>query len=546
MLLREVLPGIHVFLAEDDLLDTRDLERYVEASHVIVVFVSRGYFQSKRCTRELRAAAEQQKKIVLVCETLLERGAVSLPGELQRGAGRDRALYEYLAPAAKRRIEWQHAKPFLEVALTELAKEIIDEAGVKLATHDPLVLMGSVVQKTKVRLPRVVAGTAHVYVSAHNEGAMAFVLHEIQSQPGLRRTPLRVSQSPEEAHVGTRRKSARPPRGLCREPAACSSVFLLYLDRRLWGSAQGSSTQGRALQAAQRAAIARDVAMAMDQQMHVMLVHERDGPHAAPFSTFLEGAPAPLVEWGLFADGAIAMHAGIYRPVAVHLAAAELADLLTQEPKEWRAARIAGGAVWSLEEREGMEEEAKVAPVAAAAPQHPVGSAPQHPVGLAGGEAAASGAAAADGSTPSFRLYMEEGIIISGVDDMAGMAVNPVHLERMQMRQQEPRKTTKLARNGDGHLAGEAASAARQPRRCAWTRLGISVESRTGDSAGVVQLRKLEKFLALEQGAILPTEAEEVAAQEHDLAAPERAEAVLRSSTQARRGRGSVVDPVFI
>jgi hypothetical protein len=52
----------------------------------------------------------------------------------------------------------------------------------------------------------------------------------------------------------------------------------------------------------------------------------------------------------------------------------------------------------------------------------------------------------------------------------------------------------------------------------------------------VTQLKKLEKFLAQEQGVVLPTEAQQAAVQESDLAAPDRSEIILKHSKSRRRG----------
>ena len=513
-LLREVLPGIKVFLPEDDLREIAHLEHYVGASHVVVVFVSRGYFESKRCMRELRAAAEQQKKIVIICESDAGKGAISLPDELKTLAKGERALHDYLVPAAKRGIEWRHDKPLQEVTLTELAKQLVEDF--EISAQDPLVLMGSVVDKMTIRMPRVAASAAHIYISDHNEGAMAFVLHELQAQPCFKRTPIRFSQSLDEVGaVGGRsraRSCLRCWRG--RRATAVSRVFLLYLDGQTWGG-QARNRRERLLQAERRKSLARDVAMAMDLRMNVLLLHELDGPSSVPFAAAQEGAPAPLVEWGLFAEGAIALHAGIFRPVAAHLAVAELAELLAREPKEWEAARMAGGAVRSLEELDEVEE-----------------AQDEGAEGVEAGEADGVDFDAAEGGAEG---YMEEGIIVQGIDDMAGMSVNPVHLERMQ---------TQLRANAKGvrsSTAGKSTSealptAARLPRPGAWARLGIAVNAGVEHSAGVTQLKKLEKFLAQEQGVVLPTEAQQAAVQESDLAAPDRSEIILKHSKSRRRG----------
>jgi len=57
-LLKEVLPGIRVFLDVDDLTDLSLLEQEISASAKVLVFISQGYFESKNCLRELVHAIE--------------------------------------------------------------------------------------------------------------------------------------------------------------------------------------------------------------------------------------------------------------------------------------------------------------------------------------------------------------------------------------------------------------------------------------------------------------------------------------------------------
>ena len=62
----------------DDLQDIGQLEAYVTQSQCIMVFLSRGYFFSTNCLRELDRALELSKPLVLVHETDLSHGGASL------------------------------------------------------------------------------------------------------------------------------------------------------------------------------------------------------------------------------------------------------------------------------------------------------------------------------------------------------------------------------------------------------------------------------------------------------------------------------------
>ena len=61
-----VLPGVRVFLDVDDLQDTGALEEYIGGSQVVQFFVSKGYFKSRNCLREVRSTLEKEKRFCLI------------------------------------------------------------------------------------------------------------------------------------------------------------------------------------------------------------------------------------------------------------------------------------------------------------------------------------------------------------------------------------------------------------------------------------------------------------------------------------------------
>ena len=71
-----MLPGASVFLDVDDLEDIGRLEEYIEASGVVMIFVSQGYFKSPNCLREVRCAVSKVKPLSLVHDPV--RGGASL------------------------------------------------------------------------------------------------------------------------------------------------------------------------------------------------------------------------------------------------------------------------------------------------------------------------------------------------------------------------------------------------------------------------------------------------------------------------------------
>jgi len=76
--LQLLLPGVQIFLDVDDLEEIGRLEDYVDASHAILCFLSRGYFFSANCLRELDEARRLSKQLILVHEANPQRGGVGL------------------------------------------------------------------------------------------------------------------------------------------------------------------------------------------------------------------------------------------------------------------------------------------------------------------------------------------------------------------------------------------------------------------------------------------------------------------------------------
>eukprot|EP00965_Chrysotila_dentata_P219804 6191359-Pleurochrysis_carterae.AAC.15 len=86
----------------DDLLDVSALESYIEKSAVVLIFLSKGYFFSKNCLREVRCSEQNDKPLVLVNEADLSKGGIALkdsraecPEDLRSFVFDDRAVIQY-------------------------------------------------------------------------------------------------------------------------------------------------------------------------------------------------------------------------------------------------------------------------------------------------------------------------------------------------------------------------------------------------------------------------------------------------------------------
>ena len=76
--------GLPVPAQVDDLDDIGALESYIGRSQVILFFLSKGYFRSKNCLREIRSSLEKGKPIILVQEADPAKGGGSIEASSYR------------------------------------------------------------------------------------------------------------------------------------------------------------------------------------------------------------------------------------------------------------------------------------------------------------------------------------------------------------------------------------------------------------------------------------------------------------------------------
>ena len=63
---------MRIFLDVDDLDDIDNLEHHIKETQSVLIFISSGYFLSRNCKREIQAAKDMAKPLVLVHEAELK------------------------------------------------------------------------------------------------------------------------------------------------------------------------------------------------------------------------------------------------------------------------------------------------------------------------------------------------------------------------------------------------------------------------------------------------------------------------------------------
>eukprot|EP00964_Phaeocystis_antarctica_P102885 scaffold68197_cov53-Phaeocystis_antarctica.AAC.1 len=76
--LQLLVPGIRVFLDVDDLEEIGDLEKYVRQTQTMLIFLSKGYFFSGNCKKEIIATLKVGNPVILLHETDPMRGGASV------------------------------------------------------------------------------------------------------------------------------------------------------------------------------------------------------------------------------------------------------------------------------------------------------------------------------------------------------------------------------------------------------------------------------------------------------------------------------------
>uniref|UniRef100_A0A7S0L0T4 TIR domain-containing protein n=1 Tax=Coccolithus braarudii TaxID=221442 RepID=A0A7S0L0T4_9EUKA len=119
--LQLLLPGVHIFLDVDDLVEIGDLEGYVDASQTILIFLSKGYFFSKNCLRELEHSTLENKPLVLVQEVDPSKGGASIQAFQEDCPSSQRAAIFY----GHKPIVWHRIADYQLISLKMISSEML-------------------------------------------------------------------------------------------------------------------------------------------------------------------------------------------------------------------------------------------------------------------------------------------------------------------------------------------------------------------------------------------------------------------------------------
>ena len=385
-----MLPQLSIFLDVDDLIDISRLEEHVAESALVLVFLSKGYFLSANCCRELKAATEQGVTMLPVHEANSGRGGAPLSQLISECPDYARPV---LFPAgAGPLIPWLRARPLQITTLTLIAEAVYGEllrqrdeaspddepgwlgrgptsssgverkssraavAPITEAEEDPktpreahaavegrteLTMRGNPIYEKHVFPPN-----SRLYASRHNPGAadVAELIQQCTYNLTVTNVPPKPTQVQGRQGRSVRDMAADGVRKARMHKAHGGETLSVAMQAELGGLAQGSmmllylnkdSFMGDA-----GSHLAAELRLARSNGNAIVLVHEQRDTHGwCDFDRFFYVTPADLAQGGLFKDIAMPLMAR-YRHLAVAISL--IASKMGAVREQPRKARVEG------------------------------------------------------------------------------------------------------------------------------------------------------------------------------------------------------------
>ena len=372
-----LLPGIRVFLDVDDLHDISQLETCIDQSQCVLFFLSRGYFFSTNCQREIGRALDDAKPLCLVHEHDVKRGGAPLASLKEDcGDGWHQRIFD-----TREVIGWYREADFQLVSLKAIAAAILHatplyEASGPPATCVPGELSGKSMSYSKLVVLYVnnalnpgagaaagelvaALGTRQVTITNTKPGtggsrgsglslrhaAQDFIATKLSKRGNsaceeadgqtlrTRGAPRREDSGQDDAalepveevsmSVSTSQNPAgkTPPTPWRFRSERQPTHMLLYLNKHTFLHQAG-------------AMLAEQVRRARHLGLPLLLLHENDCEKdgVAAFSSFFDITPDDLVRDGLYQTLAVSLHPLPHRQVSFLLAAKALGAVATTPP----------------------------------------------------------------------------------------------------------------------------------------------------------------------------------------------------------------------
>jgi len=181
-MLQLLLPGVRVFLDVDDLDEIGNLEQHVQASQCVLLFLSRGYFESINCRREIVCTFDGNKKpLAIVHEPDAAHGGAPIDAlqlEFNAQPWSSAAAASHMAThifEPSQIIEWLRIKVFQTVSVRLISEQLV-RASPKYVRMEKVRLYLPEQEDQKLALP----SDTCVYYSAANPGAHELAMEFVE------------------------------------------------------------------------------------------------------------------------------------------------------------------------------------------------------------------------------------------------------------------------------------------------------------------------------------------------------------------------------
>ena len=256
--------------------DIGDLEGYVRATGVMLFFLSKKYFGSRNCLKEIMASLGQGKPLVLVHEQQEDKGGGPL--EALKAECRDDEMREAIFNG-RTPIAWHRISHFQNLTLKLIATEMLRNGprfsmlhGMLSNQKELVLIQPGEINVSKLTLPELLV----LWCSAGNPGA-AEVATELVTSMASDDDAIRVVNSMPDVQA------------LTNNGESAVVCMLLYLNTDTWVK------QGEVLE--------RDVRAARQLQadLKVVMVHENDQEKGGcEFGDFFGTTPQELIDDGIY------------------------------------------------------------------------------------------------------------------------------------------------------------------------------------------------------------------------------------------------------
>jgi len=340
----------------DDLKEIGNLEQYISTSQCMLILLTKGYFESTNCLRELRHSIEKKKPLVLVHESDEGKGGQPLDSFVA-GCTAKGIDSGYLFGGQWPIVAWHRVADFQLLSLRLITEAAVGAMPIYAGPAAPHLFSPSEITRQKLHLRSPVV----LYVSGSNPGAASMadelesVLDRMSGSHDLRishQRPANFAPMPESATesvedpvgqdaLALQRTLSRSMVSLRRMvsrsfKATTKKVthFLLYLNQETFLAAQG-------------ARLAHEVREARATGLPIVLVHENDTRcGGCIFGRFFQTTPQDLIDDGIYRMLAVPCYEGAHREVSLVLVAKslgaqerwkmkELVNVATS-PSKWR------------------------------------------------------------------------------------------------------------------------------------------------------------------------------------------------------------------